>query len=71
MIDSRKAGSVAPFANRDKLMKQNHTAEPYPRLYLAVTAYLNIIAHNKFIFKHTIMTYVYPHHKKVVVAHLR
>jgi hypothetical protein len=69
VIDARKARRLAPFANGHKLMQQNHTTQPDAGLNPAVPAYLNVVAHNDFVFQYAVVADVHANHKQIIISY--
>ncbi len=62
MINTGKSRRIAPSADSNKLMQQNHTTKPYARPNPAVPAYLYIVAHNNIVFEYAVMSDVCADH---------
>ena len=71
VINARHPGGVAPFADCNELMQQDHTAEPHARFDFAVAAYLGVVAHHDFVLEHAVMADMHAYHQKIIIADFR
>jgi len=71
MIYTRKTGCKAPSANSNKLVQQNHAAQPGAGPNPAMAAYLNIITQNNPVLNHAVVPDMNAYHKQIIAAHLR